>query len=396
MPRLLVAFPQCAHDPASGAARSTRLIGEWLAAAGWEVRSVTAAFSEARRWCTSRELGELAGEMLAEEPGGWTKFSAGGVAHRVLAAERTGQVALDAAAVQRLADGVRRALRMFRPDVLLTYGDDAVWRQLRAEAAQLGVRVVYAVHNAAHSAGAFEHTAAVLAPSRWLMEHYQRRGVRGIEVLPPPIDPAEVVASDPDRVFTTFINPSPEKGRAVFIGIAKMLAERESMTPLLVVEGRAKGADLIAAAMRGGVDLRAMTNLMIASAVRNPREIFRVTRTLIVPSLSEAAGRVVAEAQLNGIPCLVSNRGGLPEMCGDGGRVVNVPDSVTLDTEVAHEGIEAWVTEIDRLASDEACYARIAESARKAGARFDSKALSARYAEWFGRVETREALLRNL
>lgn len=35
---------------------------------------------------------------------------------------------------------------------------------------------------------------------------------------------------------------------------------------------------------------------------------------------------MVVEAQINGIPCIVSDRGGLPEAVGDGGDVINFSD----------------------------------------------------------------------
>jgi Glycosyltransferase len=382
MRRLLVAFPQWAHDPASGAARSTRLIGEWLAAAGWDVRCVTAAFSESRRWLTSADVGAWRGERLAEEPGGWVKFQARGVAHRLLTSARSGQAKLDAGAAAELARGVRRALEAFRPEVFLTYGDDAWWRELRVMAARRGAKVVYAVHNAAHVPTVFAGVTAVLAPTEWLAEHYARQGVAGVTAILPPVDPGETVAEDGERVFTTLVNPSPEKGRAVFIGIAQALAARGAEVPLLVIEGRGGSGELVVAAERVGVDLRAMRNVMVAPAVAEPREFLRVTRTLIVPSLHEAAGRVVAEAQLNGIPCVVSDRGGLPEMCGGGGRVIALPAEVTLETERVSE-VSEWVNEIERLAADEAYYATAAAAARRSGERFAREALLPRYAAWF-------------
>src|SRR3546814_11226340 len=53
------------------------------------------------------------------------------------------------------------------------------------------------------------------------------------------------------------------------------------------------------------------------------REVYRRTHTLLAPSQwEEAWGRVATEAQFSGIPVLASDRGGLPEAVGPGGRVL--------------------------------------------------------------------------
>ncbi|WP_438479779.1 glycosyltransferase family 4 protein [Oleiharenicola lentus] len=392
MPRLLIAFPQCAHDPVSGAARSTRIIGEWLASAGWEVHCVTAAFCENRRWLTQTNLAALIGHSPPEDQNGWVKFNDHGVQHRALVSARSNRASLDEPAIAQLGRGVRRALESLRPDIVLTYGDDTLWRELRSEARAHGARVVYAVHNAAHEPAMFSSALAILAPSQWLAHHYAAKGVENIHALPPPIDVAETIAESPERIFTAFVNPSPEKGRAVFLGILRELSARNSQVPLLVIEGRAGAADLVAAGRRAGLDLRTLSNLMISPAVPQPRDIFRVTRTLLVPSLHEAAGRVVAEAQLNGVPCLVSNRGGLPETCGDGGRIFPISTAVTLDAPIADENVIAWADEIERLATDEEHYAAASEKSRAAGERFTRSALLPHYEAWFARLLTRAPL----
>ena len=62
-------------------------------------------------------------------------------------------------------------------------------------------------------------------------------------------------------------------------------------------------------------------------------------RLLLVPSVwEEAWGRVVTEAQLNGIPVLATAIGGLPESVGPGGILIP-PGS----------GIEVWNAHLRKL-----------------------------------------------
>lgn len=61
------------------------------------------------------------------------------------------------------------------------------------------------------------------------------------------------------------------------------------------------------------------------------RPVYAQTRVLLMPSVwEEAFGRTVVEAQLNGIPALASQRGGLPEAVGLGG--LTLPLDADLDT----------------------------------------------------------------
>ena len=58
------------------------------------------------------------------------------------------------------------------------------------------------------------------------------------------------------------------------------------------------------------------------------RDAYGKSKLVVVPSrVEEAFGRVPAEAMVSGIPCVVSNRGGLPEVVGETSPVVSEIDS---------------------------------------------------------------------
>ena len=80
-----------------------------------------------------------------------------------------------------------------------------------------------------------------------------------------------------------------------------------------------------------------------------------------MPSLwNESFGRAAAEAMLNGIPVLASNRGALPETIGDAGFLFDVPARYTPETREVPtaEEVEPWVEAIIRLWDDAAEYER--------------------------------------
>ena len=109
---------------------------------------------------------------------------------------------------------------------------------------------------------------------------------------------------------------------------------------------------------------------------------------LLVPSLEEAAGRVAAEALLNGIPVIASDCGGLPETLRGGGFVLPLPADLTPTTIVpplAH-ALEPWVDLIIQLMTDEAFYQRSADRATQAGRVYDQHALIAAYCSFFEEI----------
>jgi glycosyltransferase involved in cell wall biosynthesis len=123
----------------------------------------------------------------------------------------------------------------------------------------------------------------------------------------------------------------------------------------------ASAGRLVNAGMAGGFDLRRHENLMFSPAMAQPKEIYVPTKTLLAPSLGqEAAGRVAAEALLNGIPPLVSDRGGLAETCNGAGFYLPIPPGITPGqaVPVAAEVVEPWIDLIERLEDDAEFIAR--------------------------------------
>jgi glycosyltransferase involved in cell wall biosynthesis len=124
--------------------------------------------------------------------------------------------------------------------------------------------------------------------------------------------------------------------------------------------------------------------------VSRPEEFFRGTRVLLVPSVwEEASGRVVADALVNGVPPLVSDRGGLAESANGGGFVLPLPKTLTLETNtpVAASDVQPWLDCMERLV-DDACYAQASARARAAGEAYLPAVLAPRYVEFFNRVLT--------
>jgi len=125
---------------------------------------------------------------------------------------------------------------------------------------------------------------------------------------------------------------------------------------------------LLGAAEAGGFDLRRHENIMFSPPVPKPGDIYAPTRVLLAPSVEEPFGRVACEALLNGIPPLVSGRGGLPEAVNGAGFVLPLPPGYTIAAKQPLEpaDVRPWIEVIERLYDDEAFYQEQCERAREA------------------------------
>lgn len=102
-------------------------------------------------------------------------------------------------------------------------------------------------------------------------------------------------------------------------------------------------------------------NIEYFKTTNDMRNVYANTKILLVPSLwQEPFGRVCIEAMANGVPCIVSNKGGLPESLGDCGIVIDNPFD-----------INAWIKAIQRLMNDQALYEELVRKSRERAQQFD-------------------------
>jgi len=159
-----------------------------------------------------------------------------------------------------------------------------------------------------------------------------------VEDFPPLIDLDSYKIEKKINNKITLINPVKKKGIDLLLKIHKKRPD----LPLLICEGWPL-SEIEWENLKSKFDLKTVQFMRRQIDMKN---IYQLTKILLVPSQwEEAWGRVVTEAQSNGIPCIVSNVGGLGENCGDGGYVID-----ELDEE------DIWIEKIDLLLNDEKKY----------------------------------------
>ncbi len=337
------------------------------------------------------------------------------------------------------------------PDAAWTYGDDPVSCEVIKLLKRLDIPVVFSVPDLAHrNTRMFLPMDYVVVPSEFARRHYWEALGLACEVLPPVVvdwtrveveekaeggrrkaeggienrdttsphpnplrgtrvasrgegttrphpgslpardrndlpSPPASFPSTGEESFVTFVNPQATKGLYVFVRIAEQLAARRPDIPLLVMAGRSRTGWQ----QETGIDLSRLPNLTTQPSVPDPREFYAATRLLLMPSLwNESFGLVAAEAMLNGIPVLASNRGALPETIGDAGLLFDIPARYTPETRdlPTAEEVAPWVEAIIRLWDDAGEYEHWSRAARERARQWHPDRLAPIYREFFGSI----------
>lgn len=278
------------------------------------------------------------------------------------------------------------AMTRFHPDVLVSFGDDHLAREICPRARARGVAVVFALHNLTFSEPAlFANADAIIVPSRFAAAHHRKALGFDCTRLPSLIDPDRVRTSSRDPRYLTFINPSHEKGVYVFARIADELGRLRPDIPTLVVESSGSERTLVDC----GLDLRLHGNVNLMGHTSDPRQFWAVTRLCLLPSLRwENQPLVAIEAMLNGIPVIGSDRGGIPECLGRAGVVLPLPERLTPSTRELPTADEVgpWIEAIIRLWDGADWYAEHSRRALAEARRWDPDRLEPLYVRLFNEI----------
>ncbi|MBA3884588.1 MAG: glycosyl transferase family 1 [Acidobacteria bacterium] len=410
--RVLLAIHNAYTDHTSGAAHSMRIIMQWLGEAGHEVQVLSTARFDARspgsfaQHLADREIDARrhppAKAMLRSVrrpanlgPGRPTfEFTLNGVPVTALATAAPGNTPADRFEAEQFLFLLDQHLASFAPDVVLTYGGHPVVQEAMRRARASGAQVVFTLRNYGYeNRRSFEHVDHVFTTSPYLSAFYRDRiGLQSLGIESP-IDWQEVEAPEAMRRFVTFVNPSPAKGSLLFARLADMLGSARPDIPILVVQSATTAGrmnDL------PGLDFTKYPHIMASPATPRPSDFFGLTRILLVPStFAEPFGRVAAEALVNGIPPLVSDRGALPQTVGGGGTVIPLPAWLTPETTTlpGQEDARPWFERVCELWDDEVRYREAsARALAEAHARYHETIMRRRYADYFASLRQGPAL----
>lgn len=326
-PRLLWANVYCLLDTSSGASMAVRQMLLQLQQSGWHVDVLGATVFDHERG-TAGLRGHW--QALQQRRGERVILSDGTLQHRVLvtADTRRGQMT-------NQEEGIWfslyvRALEQDPPDVVFYYGGQPFDYLIASEARQRGIPVAFYLGNGNyHTTRWCQDVDLVLTDSQATADLYRQRLSVPITPVGAFIDPSQVVASEHHPAHLLFINPVPEKGALWVARLALWLEQRRPDIVLEVVESRGKWSDIVRAVTEalGQPPRASLSNVVLTANTSDMRPVYARAKVVLAPSLWwESAGRVLAEAMLNGIPAMCTNRGGMPEMIQDGGILLRLPE----------------------------------------------------------------------
>jgi glycosyltransferase involved in cell wall biosynthesis len=381
--RFLLANNHCITDPTAGVTQSLRTIMEWLSEAGHACRILTTARFESPVTFTIEEHLVGRGVPRADLKRKVVSYSAGSVPVSLLLTRRNDEQEPDREEADQYLRLFDRLLDEEAPDVLIACNGHPMIFEAMARARRRGVTTAFAVRGFGYyDPKYFADVDHVFTCSRFLTDLYRDKIGLMSTPLEPPLEWSSVVAPVESRAFVTFVNPSTHKGLWLFARLADMLGSRRPDVPILVVQSGHTGGSLNAIP---GIDFSTYPQIMAAPPVPRPADYFALTRIIVVPSVwEEPFGRVAAEAMVNAIPPLVSDRGSLPAVVGGdfgdggGGRVLPVPEWMTHETTrlPSEAEVQPWYEAVCTLWDDGALYHSIAARARKIAEERYSEAVS--------------------
>jgi hypothetical protein len=366
---------------------------EWLADAGHDCQILTTARFESRVTFTIEDHLRQRGVVPPQRPdSGMSRrqhrdgsrragrpivcYRTGGVPVTLLMTRHNDERRPDRSEATQFQSLVERLLDDFAPDQLIACNAHPMIQAAMAQARERGVTTAFAVRGFGYyEPRYFDHVNHAFTCSQFLTDLYRERVGLASTPIHPPIDWTTVVAPTESRAFLTFVHPTPHKGLMLFARLADMLGSRRPDIPILVIQSGQSAGSLNAIP---GIDFSRYPQIMAAPAVPRPADYFALTRILLVPSIwDEPFGRVAAEAMINGIPAIVSDRGSLPAVLngdyrdGGAGRVLPLPESMRGEAGRAamqlpsEAEIEPWYDAVCALWDDAALYDAVATRARK-------------------------------
>lgn len=267
-----------------------------------------------------------------------------------------------------------RELHAFKPDLVWFYGGGSLDFLVPYEARTRGIPSAAYLCNGNYKATQWcRDVDTIITDTQSTAELYTK--TQGFKPVPVGkfINPDNFVVRKNSRKRILFVNPSYPKGVAIVVQLAMLLEKRRPDIIFEVVESRGNWHEVLKAVSTTlGQPRDKLDNVVVTPNTDDMRPIYGRARLLLAPSLwYESGARVLAEALLNGIPAIVTNRGGGPEMVDDAGIKLNLPESchqVPFTTVPKTELLQPLVERIEALYDDEAMYAEFVKRAYRVGA----------------------------
>lgn len=369
-PRLLWANPFCLMDTSSGASMTVRQMLLQLVAQGYEVQVLGATVFDdpkgmGRLKAQYPDLSAYQHQLIEAEDGPLT--------HQLVVSLSHNRNHFTTHEEGLWYSQYLYLLESFKPDVVWFYGGQTLDMLIADEARDRGIPVAFYLANGNYKSTRWcRDVDLVLTDSQATAEMYRKEAGFAARPVGKFIDPGYFVAEQHERKRLLFVNPSWQKGASVFVQLAEKLERERPEIELEVVEARADWAAVLRqTTQRLGERRTELSNVVVTPNTSDMRGPYRRARLLVAPSLWwESSGRVLAEAMLNGIPALITKRGGMPEMIDDAGIAFDLPEACYEEPYqqlLSEEELQPLYDAVVAFYDDEALYQEYVQRAWRVG-----------------------------
>ncbi|MDF3917328.1 glycosyltransferase family 4 protein [Salinicola salarius] len=369
-PRLLWANPFCLLDTSSGASMTVRQMLMQLVSKGYEIHVLGATVFD-----NPKGMGRLKEQFknLSAYQHQLIEAEDGVLTHELLVSYSYNRDHFTTHEEGLWYSQYVYLLDSFKPDIVWFYGGLTLDLLIADEARDRGIPTAFYLANGNYKAARWcRDVDLILTDSQATAEMYRKEIGYTAKPIGKFIDPDLFVSKKHERKRLLFVNPSWQKGVSIFIQLAEKLERQRPDIEMEVVEARADWHRMLQETTRlMGHERSSLKNIVVTPNTSDMREPYSRARVLIAPSLWwESSGRVLAEAMLNGIPALITNRGGMPEMIDDAGIAFDFPEACYEDPYqhlLSEEELQPIYDAILTLFDDEALYQEYVNRAWRVG-----------------------------
>lgn len=365
--KVLFTSPNCLLDPSSGASISCRSIIEGLASRGHKVNAFSATIFDRPRFSTSEKFLHHVGAQPLGNPSpqrsGMWGLERNGVTYLIQPTQA--QLRMNVTCGEEMAHQAtfKRIVERMKPDVVMAYGGRIMDRDNYRWLKDQKIPVVFYLANPNyHLATTFRDISAVITDTEATVELYKKRLGIKLRALGKVIARVSIDSKGKQN-YVSFINPSPNKGSTVLVGIAQEAQRRGLSMQFLVVESRDR---LERTLKKLGLTKSDVPNITCVPVQEDMNVVWSRTKILLSPSLwHESGSRTIVEACSAGIPVVATNSGGTPELLGDAGFVFPIPTEVKEEegylNPVNVETAAKWTDMLERLLNNQKFYDQASE-----------------------------------
>lgn len=220
-------------------------------------------------------------------------------------------------------------LDSFQPDIVITFGGINLEFLIASEAKHRSIPIIAYVGNENFVGKRWcRDISLMITDSEATARLYKEREDYDLSPVGAFISPEPIVCTNPgEKNKILCINPTFEKGGLVIASLALFLEKIRPDITFEIVESRGSWADVLSHFFLTRHERsRELSNVVVTGNQVDMRPIYGRSKLILCFTLCwESFSRSLLEAMMNGIPAIISNSGGMPEVSSGSAIIIDFP-----------------------------------------------------------------------